>query len=207
MKHLLIATHNPAKVTEIKIGLKPFSKKGLKLLTLKSLNITKQPKETGKTFEENAYLKAKFYANISKLPTISDDGGVAIKELNGEPGVKSRMWLGYEATDQKLMDHTIERLKGKPLSKRKAYLETCLCFFDPETNKKFLEKERINGYIAIKPSMERMKGYPFRSLFLINIDGKLKYYDGLNSKEQKVLNHRLKAIKQLLPKISAFLLK
>ena len=66
MKHLLIATHNPAKVTEIKIGLKPFSEKGLKLLTLKSLNITKQPKETGKTFEENAYLKAE-NAFLAKL--------------------------------------------------------------------------------------------------------------------------------------------
>jgi XTP/dITP diphosphohydrolase len=207
VKSLLIATHNPAKVTEIKIGLKPLLKKGLKILTLKDLKITKQPEETGKTFEDNALLKAKYYAKLSNMTTIADDGGIAIKELDGEPGVKSRMWLGYEASDQELMNHTLKMLYGKPHSKRRAYLETCLCFFDPETNKNYMEKERINGFIAIKPSRKRLEGYPFRSLFLIKVSGKLKYYDGLNSKEQKTLNHRLKAIKQLLPKISAFLLK
>src|SRR3989338_8019507 len=124
VKSLLIATHNPAKVTEIKLGLSPLRKFGIKILTISDLKIKDKPEETGKTFEENALLKAKFYAEISKLPTIADDGGVAIKVLNGEPGVKSRMWVGYEATDQELINHTIERLKGKSLSKRSAYLET-----------------------------------------------------------------------------------
>ncbi len=207
MKSILIATHNPAKVTEIKLGLKPLTKFGIKLLTISDLKISKKPVETGKTFEENAILKARYYANISKIPTIADDGGVAIKELNGEPGVKSRMWLGHEATDEELMDHTLNRLKDKPLSKRKAYLETCLCFFDPETNTTIYQKERINGLIALKPSKQRMEGYPFRSLFIIKINGKSKYYDGLNSKEQRHLNHRLIAIRRLLPKIQKHLLQ
>ena len=207
MKRLLIATHNPAKVTEIKLGLKPLTKFGIKLITISDLKIKDKPEETGKTFEENALLKAKFYADISGLPTVTDDGGVAIKELNGEPGVKSRMWLGYDATDQELMDHTIERLKGKPLTKRHAYLETCLCFFDPKTNKIIYQKEKINGLIALKPSSKRLEGYPFRSLFIIKVNGKSKYYDGLNSKEQRQLNHRLIAINRLLPKLLKHLLK
>lgn len=207
MKRLLIATHNPAKVTEIKLGLKPLTKFGIKLITISDLKIKDKPEETGKTFEENAFLKAKFYAGISKLPTVADDGGVAIKELNGEPGVKSRMWLGYEATDQQLMDHTLERLMGKPLSKRHAYLETCLCFFDPKTKTSIYQKERIKGLIALKPSKQRMEGYPFRSLFIIKVNGKSKYYDGLNSTEQRQLNHRLIAINRLLPKLLKHLLK
>ncbi|MEX1052576.1 MAG: non-canonical purine NTP pyrophosphatase [Patescibacteria group bacterium] len=207
MKSLLIATHNPAKITEIKIGLKPLIDKGISLLTLKEKNITRQPDETGKTFEENALLKAKFYAKEANLPTIADDGGIAIKELGGQPGVKSRMWLGYETTDEKLMQHTLKQLEGKPMKDRKAYLETCLCFYDPATNDSYFKKERINGYIAVEPSVERMKGYPFRSLFLIEINGKHKYYDGLTTKEQKQLNHRLKALRQLAPKIKAHLLK
>ena len=207
VKSLLIATHNPAKITEIKLGLKPLTKFGIKLITISDLKIKDKPEETGKTFEENALLKAKFYADITKLPTIADDGGVAIKELNGEPGVKSRMWLGYDATDQELIDHTIARLKGKSLSKRSAYLETCLCFFDPNTKNAIYQKERINGLIAIKPSIERMEGYPFRSLFIIKVNGKSKYYDGLNSTEQKQLNHRLVAISRLLPKLLKHLLK
>ncbi len=207
MKSILIATHNPAKVMEIKLGLKPLTKFGIKLVTISDLKISKKPEETGKTFEENALLKAKFYANILKIPTIADDGGVAIKELNGEPGVKSRMWLEHEATDQELMDHTLKELEGKPMNKRKAYLETCLCFFDPITNIVVCQKERINGHIAVKPSKQRMEGYPFRSLFLINVKGKYKYYDGLNSAEQRQLNHRLLAISRLLPKIQKHLLQ
>lgn len=207
MKSLLIATHNPAKVKDIKLGLKSLTKFGIKILTISDLKIKDKPEETGKTFEENALLKAKFYAGITKLPTIADDGGVAIKELNGEPGVKSRMWLGYEATDQELINYTLERLKGKPVGKRKAYLETCLCFFDPQSNKTFYQKERIYGYIALKPSLKLLEGYPFRSLFIINVNGKSKYYDGLNSKEQRQLNHRLIAINRILPKIQKHLLK
>ena len=207
MKSLLIATHNPAKVIEIKLGLKPLTKFGIKLITISDLKIKDMPEETGKTFEENAFLKAKFYADISKLPTIADDGGVAIKELNGEPGVKSRMWLGYDATDQELINHTIERLEGKPLSKRSAYLETCLCFFDPNGKKVIYQKEKIKGLISLKPSSKRLEGYPFRSLFIIKVNGKSKYYDGLNSKEQKQLNHRLIAINRLLPKLLKHLLK
>ena len=207
MKRLLIATHNPAKVTEIKLGLKPLTKSGIKLITISDLKIKDKPEETGKTFEENALLKAKFYADISKLPTLADDGGVAIKELNGEPGVKSRMWLGYEATDEELINHTLKELKGKGMDKRKAYLETCLCYFDRKTNTTIYQKERINGYIAIKPSSKRLEGYPFRSLFIINVSGKSKYYDGLNSKEQRQLNHRLIAINRILPKIQKHLLK
>ena len=93
------------------------------------------------------------------------------------------------------------------MDKRKAYLETCLCFFDPKTDTSIYQKERINGLIAIKPSPKRMEGYPFRSLFIIKINGKSKYYDGLNSKEQKQLNHRLIAIRRLLPKLLKHLLK
>ncbi|MFH1827452.1 MAG: non-canonical purine NTP pyrophosphatase [bacterium] len=207
MKTLLIATQNQAKIKEIKHGLKSLLKNKITLITLEDLKIKKGPEETGKTFEENALLKAKYYADKLSLPAIADDGGIAIKSLNGEPGVKSRMWLGYEVPDQKLIDHTLYKLKEFTPNKRQAYLETCLCFYDPETGETFYEKERINGFIALKQSKKSEKGYPFRSLFMININGKQKYYDSLNSKETKQLNHRLIALQRLLPKISKHLLK
>ena len=207
MKSILIATHNPAKVKEIKHGLTSLLKKKITFLTLKDLKIKKSPEETGKTFEDNALLKAKYYADKLNLPTIADDGGIAIKNLNGEPGVKSRMWLGYEVSDQKLIDHTLKKLKGVPNNKRQAYLETCVCFYDPNTKDAFFEKERINGYIALKQSKHSEKGYPFRSLFTLKINNKIKYYDSINSKEMKQINHRLIALQRLLPKIKSHLLK
>src|SRR3989344_5109954 len=96
MKTLLIATHNTAKLKELKLGLRDLEKQGVKIITLNDLKISKNPEETGKTFRENAILKAKFYADLTNLPTIADDGGIIIPLLNNEPGVKSRRWLGYE---------------------------------------------------------------------------------------------------------------
>jgi len=71
MKKLLIATTNNGKLQEITSILADLP---LKLVSLKELNLKEKPEETGKTFEENAIIKAKFYAGKSGLPTIADDG-------------------------------------------------------------------------------------------------------------------------------------
>ena len=97
MKKLLIATTNKGKLKEISEFLTdlPF-----KLLSLNDIGITEDVEETGKTYEENSRIKALFYAKKSGLPAISDDGGIEIKAIDNEPGIKSRRWLGYEATDE-----------------------------------------------------------------------------------------------------------
>ncbi len=202
---IVVATHNPAKLEELKFGMKSLVKKSVELLTLSDLNILDEPKEAGETFEENALIKAQFYSKLSGLPTVSDDGGIAIEDLGGEPGVKSRMWLGREASDEELINYTLERLKGFSKNKRKAYFETCVCFYDPQAKKHFLEKERIYGYISEKISKRRIRGYPFRSLFVV--DEFDKYYDELTPQEHKKINHRLKAVRRLVQKIATHLLK
>lgn len=202
---VLIATHNPAKFAELKKGLSPLEQKGVEIVSLKDLEIETEPKETGRTFEENALTKAKFYSKLCSLPTISDDGGLGIESLDGEPGVKSRMWLGREASDEELIEYTLERLKDLSKAKRGGYFETAVCFYDPQTGTHFIEKERIRGYFAEKPSPRRIKGYPFRSLFVI--DRLNKYYDELTADEHEKVNHRLKAVRRLVQKITTHLLK
>jgi XTP/dITP diphosphohydrolase len=96
MKKILIATTNKAKLEEIKNGLKPLLKQKIKLLTLTDVGVEEKPEESGKTFCENAKIKAKFYAKKTNLPTLADDGGLLIPSLNNEPGVRSRRWLGCE---------------------------------------------------------------------------------------------------------------
>ena len=108
MKKLLIASANPGKIAEIKIGLQELEKQGVEVFTLSDVKVgDKEPVETGKTFKENALLKAKFYANLAHMPVLSDDGGLKIPYLKNAPGVKSRRWLGYEATDEELIEHTL----------------------------------------------------------------------------------------------------
>ena len=203
MKKLLIATHNPAKLKELKLGLKELENQGIKILTLNDVRVEKKPNETGNTFCENALIKAKFYAQLTDLPTIADDGGLSIPSLNNEPGVKSRRWLGYEASDEELILYTLERLKNYPPKKRKAYLKTCICFYHPKTKISFFSQEKIKGTIAEKPSGNRTEGYPFRALFVV--DKFNKYYDELTSEEHKKINHRYKALKKIIKKIKVII--
>lgn len=202
MNKLLIATHNKAKLAELKSGIKPLVKKGVKILSLNDLKINEEPEEAGKTFEENARLKAKFYSEKSGLPTLADDGGLIIPSLNNEPGVKSRRWLGYDATDEELIKYTLKKLRGFTKENRVAYLKVCLCFY----NGIFVcEEEKIIGHIAEIPSNKRNEGYPFRALFIV--DKFNKFYDELTNEEHKSVNHRLKALKKLIRKIKQYLIE
>ncbi|MFH0979582.1 MAG: non-canonical purine NTP pyrophosphatase [Candidatus Roizmanbacteria bacterium] len=199
MKQLLIATTNSAKLEELKIGLKKLKNLGIRLLSLNDVGVEKDPEETGKTFQENSLLKAKFYAKLTGLPTIADDGGLIIPYLGGGPGVKSRRWPGYEASDEELINYTLLHLIGVKLADRTAYLETCVTFFDPKTNTRVSEQEKIKGFIAEKPTGRPTNGYPFRALFIV--DEFNKYYDELTPEEHDKINHRLKALKRLTKRI------
>jgi len=200
MRKILIATTNKAKLKEIKIGLKPLLKQKIKLLTLTDVGVEKKPEESGKTFCENAKIKAEFYAKKTNLPTLADDGGLIIPYLNNEPGIRSRRWLGHKATDEELINYTLERLKNVPEKNRVAYLQVCLCFFNPKTQEIFFEEESIEGFIAKKPSNKATFGYPFRALFIVKKFN--KYYDDLTEKEHQQINHRFIALKRLIKQIN-----
>lgn len=205
IKKLLIATHNPAKIKEISIGLAPLSEKGIKLVTLNDLKINQDVKETGITFKENAILKAKFYAKLTGLPAIADDGGLIIPYLNNEPGIKSKRWLGYDASDEELIRHTLMKLESAGKSDRIAYLQTCICFFHPAGGIIICEEEKIKGHIAQKPSSKFAPGFPYRALLVV--DEFNKYYDELTGDEHDQINHRLKALRRLVKRIEKYLLE
>ncbi|MBP7967512.1 non-canonical purine NTP pyrophosphatase, partial [Candidatus Woesebacteria bacterium] len=103
MHKLLLATTNKAKQAEITFGLQPLLEKGVTIVSLRDFPSIEEPEETGATFEENAKLKAQYYAQKTGLPALADDGGLMIDALGGEPGVKSRRWPGYSATDTELI--------------------------------------------------------------------------------------------------------
>lgn len=192
MKKLLIATKNPGKISEYRIILKNLP---LELITLGDLNIGESVEEDGKTFEENAIKKAKFYCKLTGLPTLAEDGGIEIDYLNGEPGVKSRRWPGYEATDEELIDLTLEKLKGVPLEKRGAQLKAVIALAIGEKVKLF--EAALRGIILEKPVKKIIRGYPFRSLFYVSeIDKVLAEAD---KEEEILISHRKKAIEKLLP--------
>ncbi len=203
MKKLLIATTNPGKLSEIKFFLQDLP---LELVSLADLEIKDQPEETGQTFEENAVLKAKFYAKISGLPTLADDGGLEIDALNGEPGVKSRRWInGLESSDEELINYTLEKLKGVPLEKRGTQIRGAIALVFPD-GKVYISVGEVRGIIAEKAYSKREAGFPFRSLLYLPELKKFYCYSDLTLEEQQQYNHRDKMLKKLKPIIYEYVI-
>jgi len=90
---LLLATTNPGKVREI-LGI--LSGAPVEIVTLDSLAPIEEPEETGRTFIENARLKAIHYSHAAGLPSVADDSGLEIDALDGAPGVHSARWHGTD---------------------------------------------------------------------------------------------------------------
>lgn len=195
MKKILVATTNPGKLKEISNLLSDLP---LEIVSLKDLGITDDVEETGKTYLANSRKKAVFYAKKSSLPAISDDGGLEIDYLNGEPGVRSRRWLGHEASDKELIKHMIKIAKTLPEDNRKAYFRTVVSFALP-SGKVWSIKGEIEGIIAKKPYLKLLEGYPYRSFFYIPKIKKYYHENQLSKEEERVYNHRYKAITKLKP--------
>src|SRR3990167_2672003 len=146
---LLVATTNPGKLAEIRRFLTDIP---VELVSLKDVGIADSVEETGKTFEENAILKAKFYAQKSGLPTLADDGGFEIDVLGGEPGVKSHRWIDStrENSDEELIAYTIKRMKDIPEDKRGAQLRLVLALVLPD-GQLFTSEASVRGIVPVNP--------------------------------------------------------
>lgn len=180
MKKLLVATTNPGKLAELQEFLSDLP---ITLVSLKDVGITSHVEETGKTFKDNALLKATHYAKDSGLPTIADDGGLEIDALNGEPGVNSHRWIhgDREDEDEELIQHALIRLKDTPEEKRGAQLHLVIAFATPD-GKTYTSEGRIRGIIPYKASSYRRKGFPYRSLLYLPELKKFYNHDELDRK-------------------------
>lgn len=194
MNKLLLATKNPAKIREIKLLL---AKLPIEIVALSDLGPSRTIEENGKTFEENAVLKATFFSELSGLPTMADDGGLEIDALQGWPGVKSRRMLGRDSTDEEMIALTLKKLKNVPAAKRRASMRVVFALKVPGRDKIYVFEAHKEGFIAEKPLAKRISGFPFRSIFYL--PEKKKVWAGMSVREQAKISQRAEAIKKMLP--------
>jgi len=190
MNKLLIATSNRGKIEQIKPVLEDLP---LELVFLPDLKLNLEAEENGKTLEENALIKANFYSGLTGLWTLSDDMGMEIDALGGEPGVKSRRWPGHEASDEELIQLTLDKLKGVPFKERKASFKSVIAIAGPKKENWILQGVS-RGYISENPSQIKIKGLPFACLFFIPEYKKI--FTELTDKEKERAGHRIKALKK-----------
>jgi len=154
-KRLLIATSNPGKLEEYRELLAELP---LELTSLDQEGIELEVEETGESFEENAVLKARTYAQISGLPTLADDSGLEVMALHGEPGVHSSRYAGPGASDADRYRLLLKRLEGVPWEKRQARFRCVIAIATPEGALRTVQG-RVTGYIAFEPRGEHGFGY------------------------------------------------
>ncbi len=196
MHKLLIATHNPGKLNEIKKFLDgPFFSS---MVSLNDVGIDEDVEENGSSYAENSLIKARFFAKKSGLPALSDDGGLEIAALENAPGIHSKRWLGDDATEKDLINHMISVAKELPDDNRVAWFKTVITLVLPN-GKSFQVSGEVKGIIAKQPLLKYLKGYPYRSFFYLPDLGKYYHENELSIPEMKLYNHRYKAIQELLP--------
>lgn len=161
---VLFATGNPAKVKKFADVL---SENGIELLTIKDLDLKIDVDESGNTAIENAYIKAKSYYDVAKIPTIGMDNNLFIEGISEEeqPGTHVRRVNGKELNDDEMIDHYINLVK-KYGGKVPAKWVYGMVIYDGKETKEFTwSKEHF--YLVDTPSPNRNPGYPLDSINII----------------------------------------
>jgi XTP/dITP diphosphohydrolase len=117
-RRILVATRSRHKLRELRELLDLGDE--VELVGPDDLGIDGEPEETGRTFETNARIKARYYAARSGLPTLADDSGLEVDALDGGPGVFTRRYAGPDATDADNNAKLLRELRGLPPSRRGA---------------------------------------------------------------------------------------
>jgi len=181
---IVLATNNPNKVREVKEILNGL---GIEILTLKDLGIEIEIEEDQDTFEGNARKKAHTIFNLTKLPTIADDSGLMVDQLNGAPGVYSSRYAGEEHNYEKNNQKLLQELRDKPKPHRAKFI--CVINFKTET-----EDEIFTGIVEgeIVDSPRGTNGFGYDPLF--KPDGFDVTYAELPSEIKNKISHRYKAL-------------
>jgi len=154
---LVIATHNPGKLAEMRELLAPH---GVEAVSAGDLGLG-EPEETGKTFLANARIKAVAAAQAAKLPAFADDSGLVVDALDGAPGIHSARWAGPNKDFNEAMAR-IERLlreRGATApNQRTAHFISALCVAWPDDHLEEVEA-RADGTLVWPPSGTAGFGY------------------------------------------------
>ena len=190
---LLLATNNQGKVHEYRHLLQDLP---CEMVTLAEQGISTIVAETGQSLEDNASLKALTIARESQLLTMSDDSGLEVDALGGEPGPLSARYAGEAASDEERVSYLLARLKGVPWEKRSARFRCVIALATPDGEVELCCGE-CHGFIAFEPKGER--GFGYDPVFYFPELGKTMAELPLESKNK--ISHRGQAARGVYQKL------
>ncbi len=187
---LILATHNLGKVGEFQRILSPLS---VSVVTAELSEV----EETGRTFAENARLKAEAACRETGLPAVADDSGLAVDALNGAPGVYSARYAGEGASSADRNQKLLRALRDVPAEKRGARFVCSICCAFPNGDSITAHGE-CEGSIAFAP--RGSGGFGYDPLFLVGE----KSFGELSGEEKDRISHRGRALREFAEKLRQY---
>ena len=195
---LVIATHNPGKLAEMRELLAPYK---IEAISAGEMGLH-EPDESGTSFRANARIKAAAAAKAAGLPAFADDSGLVVDALDGAPGIHSARWAGPEKNFRRAMETIEVKLYERgatSLDKRKAHFVSALCVAWPDGRVEDFEAQ-VDGTLVWPP--RGTKGFGYDPIFLP--DGHARTFGEMPSEEKhglppkgKGLSHRARAFLKL----------
>jgi XTP/dITP diphosphohydrolase len=195
---LVIATHNPGKLAEMRDLLALY---GVDAISVGELGLT-EPEETGVSFRANARIKAEAAAKASNMPAFADDSGLAVDALDGQPGIHSARWAGpdkdFRFAMNKIQSLLMER-GAKAAERRRGHFVSALCVAWPDGHVEEFEAT-VDGTVVWPP--RGTLGFGYDPLFLP--DGQTQTFGEMSAEEKhglpphgRGLSHRARAFLKL----------
>jgi len=185
---LLAATHNKGKVSELKDLFEPH---GFQVVSALELGLD-EPEETEATFAGNALLKARAAMRATGLPALSDDSGLAVTALGGEPGIYSARWAGEPRDFYRAMERVESELQASGSPDRSAKFVCALAVAWPDGQEAVFEGE-VHGTLVWPPRGE--KGFGYDPVFVAT--GEMITFGEMDPDRKHAMSHRADAVKKL----------
>lgn len=196
-KKIIFATGNQGKMKEIQAVL---GSSEVEILSMKEAGIDVPIEENGKTFEENAVIKAQTIAKETNEIVLADDSGLEIDYLNKEPGVYSARYMGEDTPYSIKNQELISRLEGVAQEQRTARFVCVIAAALPD-GQVLTTRGTIEGYIGYRPEGEN--GFGYDPIFYVP---EYKCTTAQLTMEQKnILSHRGKALRAMKEALAAYL--
>jgi XTP/dITP diphosphohydrolase len=187
MIKIIFASGNKGKIAEVR---KILGELDIPILSLHDINFEGDIEETGNSFEENAKIKAIEIFNNYNFPTIADDSGLVVEQLNGEPGIYSARYAGIDSDDAANNIKLLENLSSKLEPHRAKFVCSAVYYSGEET---YTAVGEVNGKIISKA--RGINGFGYDPLFVP--DGYSKTMAELDPEIKNSISHRFKAFDQL----------
>ncbi len=193
MTKIVFATGNKDKMREIREIMQDMN---VEVISMKDAGITVDIVEDGKTFEENALIKARAVAAYTDAIVLADDSGLEIDYLNKEPGVYSARYLGEDTSYTIKNRALLDRLEGVEKEKRTARFVCAIAAVLPDKTE-LVTRQTMEGYIGDEPEGEN--GFGYDPIFYLDEFGCSSA--AISCEQKNAISHRgkgLRAMKELL---------